>query len=135
MKADEARARSIARNTWMSITISLSILGNLLLIVVISRRRRFHNVTNAYNLNLSLSDLLKVFSLIPVYVIAADLKSWPFGLAGCRALNVMLYTSFGVSVLTLMCLSFERYRLIIHPTKKQVMISFICANDFFIAYL
>lgn len=120
-KDDETH--SIVRNAWMSVAISLSIFGNLLLILVISRRQRSHNVTNVYNLNLSFSDLVKVVFYIPVYLVAAERKSWPYGLAGCQALNVILYTSFGVSVLTLMSLGFERYHLILHPTKKQVSVS------------
>ncbi|KAK3721848.1 hypothetical protein QZH41_008992 [Actinostola sp. cb2023] len=112
--------RSVVRNTWMSIAMTLSIVGNLLLILVISRNGRFHNVTNAYNLSLSVSDLLKVVSFIPIYLVYADLKTWPFGLAGCQIFKLIFFSSFGVSILTLMCLSFERYHLIIKPTKKQL---------------
>ncbi|XP_031551818.1 neuropeptide FF receptor 1-like, partial [Actinia tenebrosa] len=119
---NDVQTRSIVRNVWMSLAIFLSIFGNLLLIMVISRRQRFHNVTNVYNLNLSFSDLLKVIFYIPVYLIVAERRSWPYGLGGCQALNVILYTSFGVTVLTLMSLSFERYHLILHPTKKQMTV-------------
>lgn len=112
--------RSMFRNTWMSVAMILSLIGNILLILVITRNGRFHNVTNAYNLALSVSDLVKVLSFIPLYLVYADLKSWPFGKEGCRLFNVVFSTSFGVSILILMCLSFERYHLIVKPARKQV---------------
>ncbi|XP_048578054.1 prolactin-releasing peptide receptor [Nematostella vectensis] len=59
--------------------MALSAIGNLLLVSVIVTKKRFHNVTNIYNLNLSASDLLKVLVYVPVYLVYASKMTWPLG--------------------------------------------------------
>ncbi|EDO41084.1 predicted protein [Nematostella vectensis] len=114
-------AMAVVRNVWMSSIVVLSAIGNLLLVLVIVTKKRFHNVTNIYNLNLSASDLLKVLVYVPVYLVYASKKTWPVGgQAGCRGMYLLFFTAYGASLLTLGALSFERYRLIVHPLRKQV---------------
>ena len=108
------------RIAWMSTVFIVCVIGNGILIIVTLRKKKYQNITNFFNLNLSVSDILKVVTFVPVYLVYWKNESWPLGLTGCRATYVFFYTGYGASVMLLMCLSWERYNLVVKPLKKQV---------------
>lgn len=86
------------------------------------RKGKFRNVSNVFNLNLAAADFIRAVVFTPVYLEYARTKSWPLGFVGCRLMYVVLYSTFGVTVLTLVCLSWDRYKATVHPLKKQVRV-------------
>jgi len=96
--------------------------GNILLFAVILRKGRITNVTNLFNLNLAVGDLIRIFVFIPVYLLYSAQNEWPSGLgyAGCKTVFMIVQSSLTVSIVTLMFMSIERYQAVVKPLKKQV---------------
>ena len=107
-------------SAWLSLSLSVGIAGNFLLVVVILRKGRLRSVSNVFNLNLVAADFIRAVVFTPVYLQFARTKSWPQGILGCKLVYTVLYSTFGVTVFTLVCLSWDRYRATVHPLKKQV---------------
>lgn len=118
----ERSADHIIRSIWLSVVFAFGTVGNVLLFSVILRKGRITNVTNLFNLNLAIADLVRIFLFIPVYLFYSAYDSWPveLGLAGCKSVFLILQNSLTVSILTLLFMSIERFRAVVHPLKKQV---------------
>ena len=112
----------ILRSTWLSFVFVFGTIGNLLLFSVILRKGRVVNVTNLFNLNLAVGDLIRIFVFVPVYLVYSTYDEWPpaLGLVGCKAIFMIVQSSLTVSIVTLMFMSMERYQAVVHPLKKQV---------------
>ena len=112
----------IIRAIWLSFVFVFGTVGNLLLFAVILRRGRITNVTNLFNLNLAVADLIRIFVFIPVYLVYSAYDEWPpgMGLVGCKSIFMIVQSSLTVSILTLMFMSMERHQAVVHPLKKQV---------------
>ena len=110
----------ICRLIWQSIVLVSCSVGNGLLIAAIARSRKHHNVTNFFIVNLSVSDLIKVVSYVPSDSIYLKDGSWQLGRGACIVFNLGFYVSYSSSVLILMCLTWERYNMVVFPLKKQV---------------
>ena len=112
----------IIRSIWLSLVFVFGTVGNLLLFAVILRKGRIANVTNLFNLSLAIADLIRIFVFIPVYLAYSGYDEWPpgLGLAGCKAIFMIVQSSMTVSIVTLMFMSMERYQAVVKPLKKQV---------------
>ena len=112
----------IIRVVWLSVVFAFGTVGNLLLFAVVLRKGRITNVTNLFNMNLAIADLIRIFVFIPVYLIYSSHNEWPqqLSLPGCKAVFMVVQHSLTVSILTLMFMSMERHRAVVHPLKKQV---------------
>ena len=107
---------------WLSFVFVFGIAGNLLLFAAILRKGRITNVTNLFNLNLAVGDLIRILVFIPVYLAHFEYHEFPpeLGLSGCKVLFMIVQSSLTVSIVTLMLMSMERYHAVIKPLKKQV---------------
>lgn len=121
---DATSVHHIVRSIWLSFVFVFGTVGNLLLFAVILRKGRITNVTNLFNLNLAIGDLIRIFLFIPVYLVYSAYDEWPpgLGLVGCKVLFMLVQSSLTVSIVTLMFMSMERYQAVVHPLKKQVYI-------------
>ncbi|KAL9968562.1 hypothetical protein ACROYT_G020670 [Oculina patagonica] len=121
---DATSVHHIVRSIWLSFVFVFGTVGNLLLFAVILRKGRIANVTNLFNLNLAVGDLIRIFFFIPVYLVYSAYGEWPpgLGLVGCKVLFMLLQSSLTVSIVTLMFMSMERYQAVVHPLKKQMTI-------------
>lgn len=108
------------RFLWMVLVFLATIIGNTILITVSLRNRSYRNITTFFNLNLAVSDIIKVIFFIPAYLVYCYKETWRLGLAACRTFLPIFYTAFVSSLLLLMCLSWERYNLVVKPLKTQV---------------
>ena len=124
---DTNSVQHIVRSTWLSFVFVFGTVGNLLLFAVVLRKGRIANVTNLFNLSLAIADLIRIFVFIPVYLAYSAYDKWPpgLGLAGCKAIFMIVQSSLTVSIVTLMFMSMERYQAVVHPLKKQV-----CTNEY-----
>ena len=115
-------ADHIIRSIWLSVVLVFGTVGNLLLFAVILRKGKITNITNLFNLNLAIADLIRIFLFIPVYLVYSAHDEWPQGLGkvGCKTVFTFVQNSLTVSILTLMFMSMERHRAVVHPLKKQV---------------
>lgn len=97
--------------------------GNGLLIFIFSRHKSLRNVPNTFILCLSIGDMMVIVGTIPFISLIYTLESWPFGNFICKFSEFMRDLSIGVTSLSLMALSIDRY-LAIALALKQVNMSF-----------
>ncbi|CAG0897635.1 unnamed protein product [Darwinula stevensoni] len=87
----------------------LGFVGNLLVMMVIVRKRHIHNTPYIFIFNLALADFLVIVFCVPGNLLSNILNTWVLGLFMCKALNYMQLVCMNVTVYTLLAMSVERY--------------------------
>ena len=119
-----------------SIMLFLSILGNGMVTLTASRTRRPRIPSHLLILNLALCDLITPLTSIPFdLALEENNYTWPYGRFLCKVLWPAATLSATSASLTLAAISFDRYRVIMHPysprlTTKQVKTMIICLHTF-----
>ncbi|XP_030844459.1 D(2) dopamine receptor A-like [Strongylocentrotus purpuratus] len=91
---------------------------NTFVLLAYKRDKRIRrNTTNAYILNLAVSDLL-VSVVMAIYVPVYLTGTWKFGGASCVVLWVLDYTATDMSVMTIIVISVDRY-LMVHNSLRH----------------
>lgn len=97
----------------------LGIFGNVLVIkVILSQRKR--KVSEYLILNLCATDLGACAVSIPLDLVERALKRFPFGEFLCNIVYPFQTVLMAVSVMTLLEMSYERFRLIVTPFKRRI---------------
>ena len=95
--------------------------GNLLVCVAIATRKRLKTVGNMFLFNLALADLGVLLVCLPLVIIRRDFPySWPFGEVACKILFPFTDIFYGVSIGSIVAISFHRYRMIVHCMETQL---------------
>ncbi|NXL88437.1 CXCR1 protein, partial [Alectura lathami] len=106
----------------------LSMLGNGLVVLVVTSSHTNRSVTDVYLLNLAVSDLLFALSL-PLWA-AYSAHEWVFGTVMCKAVSVLQEANFYSGILLLACISVDRYLAIVYATRaateKRHWVKFVC---------
>lgn len=100
----------------------VGLVGNGLLIFIFMRHKSLRNVPNTFILCLSAGDIMVIVGTIPFISLIYTLESWPFGTFICKLSEFMRDLSIGVTSLSLMVLSIDRY-LAIAMALKQLNLS------------
>ena len=101
------------------------ILGNAMVICVISRSKIMRTATNCYLLSLAVADCLILISATlpaiaePFY----QIKEWPWGRVMCSILVFLQYLGINASTFSIAAFTIERYIGICHPMKAHVICS------------
>ncbi|XP_016074802.1 PREDICTED: prolactin-releasing peptide receptor-like [Miniopterus natalensis] len=104
-----------------SIVVIVGLVGNCLLVLVIARVRRLHNVTNFLIGNLALSDVLMRTACVPLTLAYAfEPCGWVFGRGLCHLVFFLQPVTVYVSVFTLTTIAVERYVVLVHPLRRRV---------------
>ncbi|XP_043542745.1 C-X-C chemokine receptor type 3-like [Chiloscyllium plagiosum] len=93
----------------------VGLLGNGLVVGVLSRSLKRLAATEMYVLHLAAADLLLVVGL-PFWA-AESAHEWVFGHAACKVLGALYNVSFYSSIYLLGCISFDRYLSIVHAVE------------------
>ncbi|VDN05313.1 unnamed protein product [Thelazia callipaeda] len=109
----------------LSIFIFLSLMvigvcGNSLVVYVVIRRKKLWTSMNFFLANLALSDLLVLLVCLPPTVINDITKTFWFNSAVCKSIVFFQNTSVYVNILTLVCISLERWHAIATPLKQKL---------------
>ncbi|XP_072274079.1 C-X-C chemokine receptor type 2-like [Pyxicephalus adspersus] len=99
-----------------SIVFLLNILGNSLVILVISYNKLKRSTTDVYLLNLAIADLL--FAVTLPFWAAYKANEWIFGTFMCRFVSILQEVNFYSGILLLACISVDRYLAIVHATES-----------------
>ncbi|MGH0183725.1 UNVERIFIED_CONTAM: hypothetical protein FKN15_012804 [Acipenser sinensis] len=96
-----------------SLIFLLGLLGNLLVLAVVSRyKRRAFSLTDTFLVHLAVADLLLVVTL-PFYTVQYT-SGWIFGSLACKITGWIFSVNLFSTVLFLACISFDRYLAIVH---------------------
>ncbi|XP_030436597.1 C-X-C chemokine receptor type 2-like [Gopherus evgoodei] len=106
----------------------LSLVGNSLVVLVISYNRQNRSVTDVYLLNLAIADLLFALTL-PLWAVYRA-HEWIFGTFMCKAVSVLQEVNFYSGILLLACISIDRFLAIVYATRaateKRHWVKFVC---------
>ncbi|XP_068614436.1 cholecystokinin receptor-like [Brachionichthys hirsutus] len=103
-----------------SLIFFLSVIGNLLIIVVLTANKRMRTVTNTFLLSLAVSDLMMALFCMPFTLIPNILKDFIFGAAMCKIVSYLMGISVSISTFSLVAIAIERYSAICNPLKSRV---------------
>lgn len=118
---EKSRNLIITEVTVYCIVFIISSIGNVVVIIVVSRKRRMQTVTNWLIVNLAIADLAVTFICIPVEIpLILNNNIWFYGKAFCRMLYPLQTMTIYASVYTLVAMSLTRYWAIRHPFRRQM---------------
>ncbi|XP_060917602.1 prolactin-releasing peptide receptor-like [Labrus mixtus] len=106
------------------LVLVVGVFGNYLLLYVICRTRKMHNVTNFFIGNLAFSDMLMCVTCVPFSLAyALNPRGWVFGRSMCYVVFLIQPVTVYVSVFTLTAIAVDRYYATVHPLKKRTTVS------------
>ncbi|XP_063160074.1 C-C chemokine receptor type 5-like [Candoia aspera] len=98
--------------TLYSLVFIFGLLGNMLVVLILIKYKRFKSMTDIYLLNLAISDLLFIFSLpFRIYYAAND---WVFGDAMCKIHSGIYFLGFYSGSFFIILLTIDRYLAIVY---------------------
>ncbi|XP_048578507.1 RYamide receptor isoform X2 [Nematostella vectensis] len=143
--AAEPEASHVFRLVLYAVIFSLTVLGNIFVIVLVIKTRELHSarpkskgrftvilpgrdtlynpVTGYLICNLSIADLCVGLLCIPFTLTYAELKYWPFGRVMCKTILPAQAMAVMASVATLSAISFDRFRSIAYPYEARISVS------------
>ncbi|XP_069468022.1 prolactin-releasing peptide receptor-like [Ambystoma mexicanum] len=101
--------------------VIVGLAGNCLLVCVIVRVKKMHNVTNFLIGNLAFSDLLMCATCIPLtlaYIL--EPRGWLYGSTACYLVLFLQPVTVSVSIFTLTTIAVDRYIVIVHPLRRRI---------------
>uniref|UniRef100_UPI00358EEC3A neuropeptide FF receptor 1-like n=1 Tax=Myxine glutinosa TaxID=7769 RepID=UPI00358EEC3A len=102
----------------------LCMIGNGLVCFMVLHNHRMCTVTNAFILNLAVSDLLVGIFCMPITLIDnLIMAGWPFGAFTCKMSGLVQGMSVSASVFTLVAIAIDRFRCIVYPFKPKLSIT------------
>uniref|UniRef100_A0A914C9Q1 G-protein coupled receptors family 1 profile domain-containing protein n=1 Tax=Acrobeloides nanus TaxID=290746 RepID=A0A914C9Q1_9BILA len=93
----------------------VGVIGNCLVIYVVLKNKNMWSSMNFFLTNLAFSDLLVLIFCLPPTVINDITKTFWFSATFCKSILFFQNTSVYVSVLTLICISIERWKAVSNP--------------------
>ncbi|XP_029988727.1 chemokine (C motif) receptor 1a, duplicate 1 [Sphaeramia orbicularis] len=115
-KAGVVQFGSIAIPVFFSIVITLSLTGNILVLVILGLYENFKSLTNIFILNLAVSDLVFTTGL-PFWAIY-HIWGWLFSELHCKIVTFIFFTGFYSSILFLTVMTIYRYLAVVHPLSE-----------------
>lgn len=92
---------------------TVSILGNISLFFVFTRRKTLRTISNGFLLNLAFADLLVSVLNMPITVVTIIKQRWIFGEFACVLLGFTTMLSFVSSVMSLAMIAINRYYYVV----------------------
>ncbi|XP_022081357.1 tachykinin-like peptides receptor 99D isoform X1 [Acanthaster planci] len=99
--------------------------GNLIVIWIVATNPRMRTVTNYFLLNLAVADALIATLSMPFQASYIVTQDWALGSAMCKVARFFGTVSVAASVLSLVAVSVDRYRAIVHPLLPRLSKSYI----------
>ncbi|NXX91198.1 PRLHR protein, partial [Centropus bengalensis] len=110
-----------------SLVVFIGVIGNYLLIYVICKTKKMHNVTNFLVGNLAFSDMLMCATCVPLTLAYAfEPRGWVYGRFMCYFVFLMQPVTVFVSVFTLTVIAVDRYYAMVYPFRRRLTIP-VCA--------
>ena len=122
---DNSFAAQVMRLTLLSTILVVSLVGNVLIIVIVYKRKELRKTTNYFIVNMAVSDFVFPLQAIPLHLVQIALGSsnWPFtGTTGSISCKVGLYlrrVSATVSMAILLWIALDRCIAVVWPMKAN----------------
>ncbi|KAL4000435.1 KRAB domain-containing zinc finger protein [Sarotherodon galilaeus] len=104
---------SFAIPIFFSVVITLSLTGNILVLIILALYENLKSLTNIFILNLAISDLVFTIGL-PFWAIY-HVQGWVFSEILCKVVTFIFFTGFYSSILFLTIMTIYRYLAVVHP--------------------
>ncbi|XP_013920630.1 PREDICTED: C-C chemokine receptor type 5-like [Thamnophis sirtalis] len=95
-----------------SLVFIFGLLGNMLVVLILIKYKKFKSMTDIYLLNLAISDLLFIFSM--PFRIHYVVDEWVFGDAICKIISGIYFLSFYSGSFFIILLTIDRYLAIVY---------------------
>ncbi|XP_071947501.1 G-protein coupled receptor 83-like [Antedon mediterranea] len=102
------------------ILVVISLVGNTLVCVVMTRSSKIRNVTNFFLANQAFSDIIMTLFNIPLVLTRNLSDAWPYGRFMCYITDYIIQVSTFVSSLTLTAIAVDRHQVIVHPLRPRM---------------
>ncbi|XP_015225842.1 chemokine (C motif) receptor 1a, duplicate 1 [Cyprinodon tularosa] len=112
-KREVVKFGSIAIPIFFSIVFSLSLTGNILVLIILALYENLKSLTNIFIFNLAISDLVFTIGL-PFWAIY-HIWGWVFSEYVCKIVKFVFFTGFYSSVLFLTVMTIYRYLVVVYP--------------------
>ncbi len=109
----------VLKYTFYGLIFLISVPGNFMVCVIITRRRKMKTITNFLILNLAISDVLYTL-YVPLDIVITETTTWPFAHFFCNLFYPLMTLSICVSALTLMALAVSRFWAVVFPLRRQI---------------
>ena len=96
-----------------SLVFMIGLLGNVVVVVILTKYKRLRIMTNIYLLNLAISDVLFLVTL-PFWIHYVRWKEWVFGHHMCKLLSGLYYMGLYSEIFFIVLLTIDRYLAIVH---------------------
>ena len=107
------KTNTIIEATVLVCICTASILGNVTLFFIFTRRQHLRTITNGFLLNLAFADLLVSVLNMPITVVTIVEQGWIFGDSACVFFGFITILSFVSSVMSLAMIAINRYYYVV----------------------
>lgn len=109
---------------FLLITMITALVGNTAVIAVVCKQRMMRGeVSNLLIINLSITDLSNTLLVMMSALVALLSDDWPLGSFWCDCTCAINYCLIIVSMLTLCCISIDRYQAVMHPLSYSIRVT------------
>ncbi|CAB3407699.1 unnamed protein product [Caenorhabditis bovis] len=105
----------------LGVMMIVGVFGNLLVVSAVATNRTMRNPLNLVLMNLAVADLLILVFCLPLTVINDVTKTFWFSTVFCKSVLFIQNTSVYVSIMSLVFITFERWRAITYPLKPALL--------------
>lgn len=96
----------------------LGTLGNMVVVLVVFPSRHKLSPSDLFLFHLAIADIMLAITM-PLWAVYF-LHGWVFGEATCKIVSMILEANFYTSILFLVCISADRYMLVVHASKEGI---------------
>uniref|UniRef100_A0A8C8DHR8 G-protein coupled receptors family 1 profile domain-containing protein n=1 Tax=Oryzias sinensis TaxID=183150 RepID=A0A8C8DHR8_9TELE len=104
--------------TFFCLIMLVGLVGNSLVIHVITKHQQMKTVTNFYIVNLATTDILFLVCCVPFTATLYPLPSWIFGEFMCRLVNYLQQVTAQATCITLSAMSVDRCYVTVYPLQS-----------------
>lgn len=104
---------------YYAVIFCFGVFGNVFVVVTVCKDSKLHTPFNYLVVNLAISDMCVFLFSLPI-VVFSECFSWPLGELACSFSRPLFFVFTGVSVATMVALSFERYRAVVKPFELKL---------------
>uniref|UniRef100_A0A4W6EV51 KISS1 receptor b n=1 Tax=Lates calcarifer TaxID=8187 RepID=A0A4W6EV51_LATCA len=104
--------------TFFGLIMLVGLVGNSLVIHVVTKHQQMKTITNFYIVNLATTDILFLVCCVPFTATLYPLPSWIFGEFMCRLVNYLQQVTAQATCITLSAMSVDRCYVTVYPLQS-----------------